>query len=529
MIELTANQKAARILTTLQSVVGELGPHSSLKPALRNLLHILAESFDYKRCFISIYDLETNTLSIGLTHTEPSLKQASYSPGQGVIGQIYESGTPVVIGRMKDHPEFLNRAFGRTDAELASLAFIGVPVTSNDAASEPDILGTLCVDLPALPPDELAFHRQFLELVATMTANHVARLQEELAMQAYLQKQGLLAPGAEKEDGFTLPDIVASSKSMRIVLQQIRSAAPSREPVLITGEPGTGKEMLAEVIHSLSPRAEKPLIKINCASLPPDMLMRELFGYEKGAFTGAGTSKSGLLEMAAGGTLLLDEVGECSLAVQDALIAVMDSGEVAPLGTEDAAHAIPIDVRFLASSSRPLEELLEEELLRPELYHRINTVAVYVPALRDRREDIIALAEHFMVNYNAHYAKRIRRLSTPAIDLLVQYHWPGNVRELRTCIERAVLVCEEEAIRSYHLPPSLQTAESSATDTMLSFGEAVAQFEMELLVDALKKAKGNMLQAARDLRVSYRIVNYKVKKYRIDTKRFSTVRRRKKK
>ena len=188
-----------------------------------------------------------------------------------------------------------------------------------------------------------------------------------------------------------------------------------------------------------------------------------------------------------------------------------------------------VDVRLICATHQPLEQLLTQGRFREDLYYRINVFPVFIPPLRERREDILPLAEYFLTDFAGEYGKSIKRISTPAIELLSMYHWPGNVRELRNCMERAVLVCEEEVIRTYHLPPTLQTADSSATGTNLSFGEAVAKFETELLVDSLKKTRGNMLQTARDLRVSYRIVNYKVKKYGLDVKKFTAVKPRRKK
>ena len=188
-----------------------------------------------------------------------------------------------------------------------------------------------------------------------------------------------------------------------------------------------------------------------------------------------------------------------------------------------------MDVRLICATHQPLEEFLASGRFREDLYYRINVFPIFVPALRERREDILPLSEHFLADFAGEYGKNIKRISTPAIELLTMYHWPGNVRELRNCVERSVLLCEEEVIRTYHLPPTLQTADSSATGVTLSFGEAVAKFEQELLVDSLKKTRGNMLQTARDLRVSYRIVNYKVKKYAIDVKKFSVSKTRRKK
>jgi len=509
------------VMGTLKRVLAEIGPGNALQPSMKSLLRVLAENMGYKRAFLAIFDQETGTLKIGLTHTQPKISQATYTPGQGVIGQVFESGSSLVVPRMKDHPEFLNRAFGRPPEELSSLAFICVPVTNvTPDTREIEVLGTLSVDLPALPRDILEEHRQFLEVVAGLIAKQAALLQEEMALQ---QRQISAQALSGEETTFMMPNIVVSSKSMRVVLQQISQVANSRATVLLRGESGTGKELLAEAIHAASPRAQAPLVKLNCAALPSELIESELFGHEKGAFTGAVAQKKGMFEQANKGTLFLDEIGELSLEAQAKVLRAIQEKEIQRLGSE---QTINVDVRLVTATHRPLEELLRDGRFREDLYYRINVFPIFIPPLRERREDILPLVEHFLDLFCKEYQKTIRRISTPAIDMLTQYHWPGNVRELRNCMERATLICDEEVIRSYHLPPSLQTSESSATDMDLSFGEAVAKFEQEILVDALKKAKGNMLQAARDLRVSYRIVNYKVKKYRIDPRKFVTVRRR---
>ncbi len=513
-------------LRTLSQVLGEMGPKSPLSPSLKSLLRILAENFGYKRVFLAIYDSNTGTLKIGLTHSQPKAAEVTYQPGQGVTGMVFQTGRAIVVPRMKDHPEFLNRAFGRTQDELASLAFISVPVVTPGPGAESEVLGTLSVDLPTLPRDVLENHRQFLEVVAQLIANQVARLQEEMLLQRQLMAQGLGLIGDTPESGMPLPNIVASSKPMRLVLQQVAQVAASRATVLLRGESGTGKELLAEAIHAASPRAGKALVKLNCAALPSELIESELFGHEKGAFTGAIAAKKGMFEQAAKGTLFLDEIGELSLEAQAKVLRAIQEKEIQRLGSE---QTITVDVRLICATHRQLEDLLTEGLFREDLYYRINVFPIFIPPLRERPEDILPMAEHFLQYFAKDYAKHIKRISTPAIDMLMSYHWPGNVRELRNCMERAVLLCDEEVIRSYHLPPTLQTAESSATDTNLSFGESVGKFEQELLVDALKKAKGNMLQAARDLRVSYRIVNYKVKKYRIDPKKFTIIARPKRK
>ncbi len=294
-------------------------------------------------------------------------------------------------------------------------------------------------------------------------------------------------------------------------LRGISKKASERDTGLI-------QELLAEAIHLSSPRKDESFIKLNCAALPSELLESELFGHEKGAFTGAVQAKKGRFELSDKGTLFLDEIGELSGEAQAKLLRAIQEGEIQRLGSEKTIH---VDVRLVCATHRPLEELLEKGQFREDLYYRINVFPIFIPPLRERRDDILPLAEHFLQDFSREYGKNLKRISTPAIDLLVQYHWPGNVRELRNSLERAVLLCNDEVIRTYHLPPSLQTAESSATDSDLSFGEVVADFEKEVLIDALKKSRGNMLQAARDLRASYRVINYKVKKYRIDSKKFA--------
>jgi Nif-specific regulatory protein len=503
-------------LVTLRQVVVEMGPQRPFQPSLKSILRTLAENHGFIRPSLVIFDPETKTLKLSLMHGQPKNVQTTYEPGKGVTGQVFSTGQPVIVPRMIEHPAFLNRAFGRPEKELAELAFICVPVLAPAKDQEGvEILGTLSVDTPTedIPKLEVLCH--FLEVLAGMVANQAAYLQEDMARQKHLLAQGLIGG---QEHNFQPSEIVATSKSMRLVLNQVAQVGPSRATVLLRGESGTGKELLAEAIHAASPRKDMALIKLNCAALPSELVESELFGHQKGAFTGAVHSKKGLFELAHRGSLFLDEIGELSLSAQAKVLRAIQEQEIQRLGSE---QTVTVDVRLICATHQPLEELVEKGRFREDLYYRINVFPIFIPTIRERREDILPLAEHFLKQYAEEYGRQIKRISTPAIDLLTQYHWPGNVRELKNCLERAVLICDEEVIRTYHLPPSLQTAESSATDTNLSFCDAVARFEQELLVDALKKARGNMLQTARDLRVSYRIVNYKVKKYGLDPKKYS--------
>jgi Nif-specific regulatory protein len=309
---------------------------------------------------------------------------------------------------------------------------------------------------------------------------------------------------------------------MRLVLRQVAQAAASNTPVLLRGEEGTGKEFLAELLHAQSPRRQRPFLRLGCGSEPPEVVEETLFGVQKGEASESTRSRRGLFELAQGGTVFLDDIEELSPQAQKAVVRVLHEGTAQRKGGQSP---VPVEARIVAATSASLGELMARGEFLEDLYYGLGVLPIYVPALRDRAGDILPLAEHFLTEYSKKLGKPLRRISTPAIDLLNQYHWPGNARELASCMERAAMLCEEGVVRTYHLPPTLQTAESSNTGPSLSFGEAVAKFEQELLVEALKKARGNMFQAARDLRESYRVVNYKVKKYGIDPKRFTMGRR----
>jgi Nif-specific regulatory protein len=304
---------------------------------------------------------------------------------------------------------------------------------------------------------------------------------------------------------------------MRQVYEQVAQVAPTNTTVLLRGESGTGKELIAHALHYNSPRAKRPFIKVSCAALPQDLIESELFGYEKGAFTGAHAAKKGRFELAEGGTLFLDEIGELNLTTQVKLLRVLQEREFERLG---GTQSIRANIRLVAATNKDLERAIEAGAFRADLYYRLNVFAIFVPALRERKSDILLLADHFLEKFAAEHKKKVRRISTPAIDMLASYHWPGNVRELANAIERAVVLCDAAAIHAHHLPPTLQTAEASGTGRTSTFRESLETFEKDALVDALKSARGNRAKAARLLSTTERIFNYRVRKYAIEWKRF---------
>ncbi|HMY76533.1 MAG TPA: sigma-54 dependent transcriptional regulator, partial [Blastocatellia bacterium] len=312
-------------------------------------------------------------------------------------------------------------------------------------------------------------------------------------------------------------NIIGTSKEMREVYEQVAQVAHTNTTVLIRGESGTGKELVAHAIHYNSPRAAKPFVKVNCAALPESLIEAELFGHEKGAFTGAIARKRGRFELAEGGTLFLDEIGDLSPAMQVKLLRVLQEREFERVG---GTETIKVNVRLIAATNVELEQAVQDGRFRSDLYYRLNVFSIYMPPLRERKTDILLLADHFLEKYSRQSGKSIKRISTPAIDMLMSYHWPGNVRELENVIERATLVCDGNVIHGFHMPPTLQTAEGSGTVTKVSLDQAVGTFEKELILDALKTVRGNRARAARMLDTTERILGYKVKKYDIDCDRF---------
>ena len=321
----------------------------------------------------------------------------------------------------------------------------------------------------------------------------------------------------ELKERYGFSNMVGTSGPMRQVHEQLAQVARANTTVLLRGESGTGKELLAHAIHYNSGRSKRPLVKVSCAALPHDLIESELFGYERGAFTGAHGTKKGRFEIASGGTLFLDEIGELTPMTQVKLLRVLQEREFERVG---GTESIKVDIRLVAASNKDLEKAIARGEFREDLYHRLNVFTIFVPPLRDRKSDVMLLADHFLEKFAREHGKQVRRISTPAIDMLASYHWPGNVRELANVIERAIVVCDGNVIHAHHLPPTLQTAEASGTTQTHTLRETLEAVERDALQDALKSARGNRARAARLLGATERIFNYRVRKYGIDWRRF---------
>ncbi len=501
----------ARKLGTLVDVSQALAGSVNLHAGLSGVLATLARRCAVVRGAVALLDEHARELqiraAIGLSREGQS---ARYRVGEGITGAVAESGEPLVIPEVSRDARFLHRAAGREERRGGEFSFVCVPVVLHRR-----VVGTLSVELAHKPNREFERLLKFLRVVASMISQAV-RIHRLLET----ERQKLVAENAQLRQEllgtYDFSSMVGSSGPMRQMYEEMARVAGTNTTVLIRGESGTGKELIASAIHHHSSRARKPFIKVNCAALPESLVESELFGHERGAFTGAESRKKGRFEMANGGTLFLDEIGELDPGIQVKLLRVLQEREFERVGGTDPVR---VDVRVIAATNRDLEKALSEGTFREDLYYRLNVFPIFIPPLRARRPDILPLADHFARKYASQHGKTIKRISTPAIDQLACYHWPGNVRELENTIERAVLLADGEVIHGYHLPPTLQTAEATETVVSASLGGAVATFERSLIEDALKTTRGNRSKAARLLSTTERVINYKVKKYGIDPAR----------
>ena len=318
---------------------------------------------------------------------------------------------------------------------------------------------------------------------------------------------------------FGMENIIGESPAMKEVLDVVQQVAPARASVLLQGESGTGKELIAKVIHQLSPRAQQPMVTVHCAALTPRLLESELFGHEKGAFTGAHEKRIGRFEQAQGGTLFLDEIGEIDASIQIKLLRFLGERSFERVGSNKTLTA---DVRLIAATNKNLEALVKAGTFREDLFFRLRVVEIWLPPLRQRREDISLLAQSFLREFAKENDKEISSLSPEAMDLLLRYSWPGNVRELRTAIEHAVVLSRGDRVTPRDLPPAVRTANAGISGAEAQQGTppandmTVEEAEKQLIIRALTETGGNRTLAAKKIGISRRTLHRKLHEYKLD-------------
>jgi Nif-specific regulatory protein len=499
-------------LEALYKVSQILASGARQQQALSEVLDMLDRELDLNRGTITLLAPDGNEIRIEAVHnlSQEQSRKITYRIGEGVTGKAMQSGKAMIVPKVSQEPLFLNR-FERWNVTKQDLSFICVPISIGN-----DVIGTISIDRPFEETAPLNDEMRILSIVASMIANDL-RTRREAAIERKLLEDENIRLRYELEEKFRPENIIGNSNTMRDVYRQIHQVAGSDTTVLIRGESGTGKELVAHAIHYSGTRADRPFVKVNCAALNENLLESELFGHEKGAFTGAIQSRKGRLEEANNGTIFLDEIGDFSSATQVKVLRVLQEREFERVGSN---RTLKTNARIIVATSRDLERCVDKGTFRQDLYYRINVFPIFLPPLRQRKDDILLLSDFFVERYSKKMGKDIRRISTSAINMMMSYHWPGNVRELENCIERAILLSSDGVIHGHHLPPTLQTSEASETIGVGSLDERTKLFERDLIIDSLKRCNGGLAASARDLKTTARIIRYKVKELGIDYKRY---------
>jgi Nif-specific regulatory protein len=499
-------------LSLLFSISQALSQSMDLNEVVGPVLKVMAEHLGLLRGTLTILNRKTGEISIedayGLSAQERA--RGRYKLGEGITGKVVLSGKPAIIPKIADEPSFLDRTGARKRMDKKDISFVCVPIKIGK-----EVIGALSADM--LYEEKKSFDEQvrLLTIVSSMIAQAVKLRQSSQEEMEKLQSENTRLH-EELKDRFRPSNIIGNSTNIRQVYELIEKVSKSDATVLILGESGVGKELVAHAIHYNSLRAKKPFIQFNGAALPGDIIESELFGHEKGAFTGATTQRKGRFELADGGTIFIDEVGDMPINIQVKLLRVLQEKTFERVG---GSEPIKVDVRILAATNQKLDELVKQGKFRLDLYYRLNVFPVVVPPLRERKTDILLLADHFVAKYAKSNNKEIKRISTSAIDMLMSYHWPGNVRELENCIERAVILSSDGVIHGYNLPPTLQITGTASVKEITLTG-TLESLENEMICESLKSSNGNMAQAARKLGLTERMMGIRAKKYNIDFHRF---------
>ncbi|HLA50398.1 MAG TPA: nif-specific transcriptional activator NifA [Thermodesulfovibrionia bacterium] len=493
--ELTAILEVSRVLTTSFDLEKNL---SSAMSALGSLLEM-------QRGCVFLLDPLSGELRIVAAHglTKENIEKGKYRIGEGIVGRVLEKKIPMVISNIGKEPLFLNKTGSRPEKD--GISFLCVPIEFKNEA-----LGVLSVDriyskeLGGVDDD-----LRVLKIVASLIAQFIKLWGSYEKIEK--EKEGLKR---ELKGKYKIENIIGQSDKMQEVFEEVHRVAPSKTTVLLRGESGTGKELIAKAIHYMSPRNKGPFIKFNCASIPEGLLESELFGHEKGAFTGAISSRKGRFELADGGTIFLDEIGDLPAALQPKILRVLQEKEFERVGSE---KTIKVDVRVIAATSRNLEKLVSHDKFREDLYYRLNVIPILLPPLKERGEDIPILIEYFLKKFNKENNRAVV-LDNNALQVLLNYDWPGNVRELENTIERLVVMSRSDKITASDLPIPLGIKRIKSQAESTSLTSDIEDIEKINILNALEKTGWVQAKAAKLLGITPRQIGYKIKKYNIEDK-----------
>lgn len=529
-------------LTTIYEISKILSSSLDLNKTARDVLGVLSSHLKMRRGMVSLVQPSGDLHVVEATGmSAEAARRGRFRKGEGITGKILGTGMPMVVPDVAKEPLFLNRTESRSLAEGRVVAFIGVPIKVGR-----ETVGVLSVDREMDgEPGNFEADVRFLAMVANLIGQ-TTRLHDRVAAEReeLMQRQHRLQK--ELQGKYSLDNVIGHSKRMQDVFAEVHQAAPGKSTVLLRGESGTGKEVIARSVHYLSPRKGAPFVKVNCAALSETLLESELFGHEKGSFTGATQERKGRFEMAQGGTLFLDEIGEISPMFQTKLLRVLQEREFERVGGN---KSIKVDVRLIAATNRNMEEDVAKGTFRADLYYRVNVVSIFLPPLRERREDIPPLIEHFLDKFNKDNDRKLS-ITPAAMAVMLKCNWPGNVRELENCIERTATMTRTSTIQDVDLPcqqnkcfsqvlqhygeaqqviPIELAGHVSVAGSPLASGSDIAEAnagtepthmtERERLVWAMEQCGWVQAKAARLLNLTPRQIGYALSRYNIEVKR----------
>ncbi|MBV5297581.1 MAG: nif-specific transcriptional activator NifA [Rhodoferax sp.] len=559
-----------RELVAIYEVSKTLASSLDIAKTFREAMNYLVHAFDWRRAFVLLPEPGASLrglCAVGMTREEQ--QRLHYQSGEGIVGRVFANGIQLVVPDVRNEPLFLNRTRG-----LDHLPDVPVSMLFTPISAERRIVGLLVFD--CINPDEqrsFSNDLQLLKMVATLMGQalllhrHVSDVHVSLQDEVRRMRK-VLKPARQ------IDHVVGVSKPMQAVFDQVHKVAPARTTVLLRGESGTGKEVIARAVHNLSPRKNQAFVRVNCAALTESLLESELFGHEKGAFTGAQGQRKGRFELSHGGTLFLDEIGDISAAFQAKLLRVLQEREFERVG---GSTVVKVDVRLILATNRNLERMVQAGEFRADLYYRINVVSIQLPPLRERREDIPVMAQHFLDKFNAENARNTQ-ISPAAMRVLASCYWPGNVRELENCIERTATMAHGDVILDidfpcqgnhcltqvlHHMdrvdavnpqrladipvlevpmnpppagnpaPPTAVAGDAAPDDAALGDDAAAIDFdeplpagdgkpegERERLIWAMERCGWVQAKAARLLKISPRQMGYALQKYAIEVRKF---------
>ncbi|KAA9000496.1 GAF domain-containing protein [Affinibrenneria salicis] len=504
----------SELLPLLSEVSKAVSAGGTLGKTLTLVMDLLQKHLHVARAMISLYDTSCDQIfiheSYGLTKEE--VERGVYYPGEGITGKVIETRQSIIVPLIVNEPRFLNRTGSWKQREEEHLSFICVPIIRGAK-----VMGTISMERLYNNNQLLLLDLEVLGIVATTIAQAVELHLLEVTHRRMLREQSTVANNALIEK-FKPANIIGNSRPMQKIYRLLEKVSPASTTVLILGESGVGKERIASAIHYNSGNARGPFIRFNCASLPETVIESELFGHEKGAFTGAIARRAGRFEEADGGTLFLDEIGELSPSVQTKLLRVLQERSFERVGSN---QTLRVNVRILTATHRNLRQMVAEGTFREDLFYRLNVFPVTVPPLRDRGSDILILADHFIAQFAREQNVKIPEISIPAMSLLLSYDWPGNVRELENMMERAVLLAEDGIIHCDHLMINMQPPPVGADSTANGGIESrLAQIEYDLIDQALGQHHGNISRAASQLGMTRRALGLRMEKYQLDYKTY---------